>query len=520
MLDSGGMSEREDNPPTLASLRARKGKLRTAKRPSPPPPDAESFLQPGLFSAVVEASSTTIVLEPAAPQRPAPAIKITTERRIWTVRALVTDIRQQVETAYTDLWVEGEISNCRPAPSGHIYFTLKDGEAQLPVVLFRRQAQLLRFRPADGLAVLVRGRISVYETRGQLQLIAETLEPRGAGALQLAFEQLKARLLAEGLFDADRKRPLPPFPHCIGIITSPTGAVIRDIVTVVRRRHARLNLLVYPATMQGASSPQSVAAGILWFNANPDKADLILIARGGGSMEDLAAFNDEALARTIAASTLPIVSAIGHETDFTIADFVADLRAPTPSAAAELITSAQHRIEERIDALTARVHRAGRFHLMHARQRYTRLSAESVLTRLRDSVNRRDQRLDELHLRLDSATHRRLRIHTQRLAALTDRLRRQNIATRIAITHRRLQAATQRLQTVATQTLATSETRLNRASTRLEALSPLAVLNRGYALIYTAEGVILRSSTETAPGDTIHARLAQGSLEATIKQTK
>ncbi|WP_158792289.1 exodeoxyribonuclease VII large subunit, partial [Granulicella sp. L60] len=324
------MSEREDNPPpppTLASLRARKGKLRTAKHPSSPTQD----LQPGLFSVVVETSSTTIVLEPAAPQRPAPAIKITTERRIWTVRALVTDIRQQVETAYTDLWVEGEISNCRPAPSGHIYFTLKDGEAQLPVVLFRRQAQLLRFRPADGLAVLVRGRISVYETRGQLQLIAETLEPRGAGALQLAFEQLKARLLAEGLFDADRKRPLPPFPHCIGIITSPTGAVIRDIVTVVRRRHARLNLLVYPATMQGASSPQSVAAGINWFNANPDKADLILIARGGGSMEDLAAFNDETLARTIASSTLPIVSAIGHETDFTIADFVADLRAPTPS---------------------------------------------------------------------------------------------------------------------------------------------------------------------------------------------
>jgi exodeoxyribonuclease VII large subunit len=510
------MSEREDNPPplpTLASLRARKGKLRTAKHPSSPTQD----LQPGLFSAVVEASSTTIVLEPAAaPQRPAPSIKIPTERRIWTVRALVTDIRQQVETAYTDLWVEGEISNCRPAPSGHIYFTLKDGEAQLPVVLFRRQAQLLRFRPTDGLAVLVRGRISVYETRGQLQLIAETLEPRGAGALQLAFEQLKARLLAEGLFDADRKRLLPPFPHCIGIITSPTGAVIRDIVTVVRRRHARLNLLVYPATMQGASSPQSVAAGIHWFNAHPDKADLILIARGGGSMEDLAAFNDETLARTIAASTLPIVSAIGHETDFTIADFVADLRAPTPSAAAELITSAQHRIEERIDALTARVRRAGRFHLMHARQRYTRLSAESVLTRLRDAVNRRDQRLDELHLRLDSATHRRLRIHTQRLAALTDRLRRQNIATRIATTHRRLQSATQRLHTAATQTLTTSETRLNRASTRLEALSPLAVLNRGYALIYASNGTLLRSSADTTAGDTIQARLAQGSLEAKV----
>jgi exodeoxyribonuclease VII large subunit len=524
MLDSGGMSEREDNPPTLptlASLRARKGKLRPAKRPSSPPPAAEPLFQTGLFSAIIEPPSTTAILEPPHPPhapKPSPKTELPTQRRIWTVRDLVTDIRQQLETTWTDLWVEGEISNCRPAPSGHIYFTLKDGEAQLPVVLFRRQAQLLRFRPADGLAVLVRGRISVYETRGQLQLIAETLEPRGAGALQLAFEQLKARLLAEGLFDADRKRPLPPFPHCIGIITSPTGAVIRDIVTVVRRRHARLNLLVYPATMQGDTSPKAVAAAIRWFNAHPDNADLILIARGGGSMEDLACFNDEILARTIAASELPIVSAIGHETDFTIADFVADLRAPTPSAAAELITSAQHRIEERIDALTTRVHRAGRYHLMHARQRYARLSAESVLTRLRDAVNRRDQRLDELRLRLDSAANRRLRNPAQRLALLNERLRRQDISLRIAATHRRLQAATQRLQNTATRTISTRQTRLNRATTHLEALSPLAVLSRGYALVYSSSGTLLRSSTDTTPGATIHARLAQGTLEATVTQ--
>jgi exodeoxyribonuclease VII large subunit len=202
---------------------------------------------------------------------------VTIERRIWSVRALVTDIRQHVETDYTDLWVEGEISNCRPAPSGHIYFTLKDGEAQLPVVLFRRQVSLLRFRPADGLAVLVRGRVSIYESRGQLQLIAETMEPRGAGTLQLAFEQLKARLLAEGLFDAARKRPLPSFPKCIGIVTSPAGAVIRDIVTIVRRRHARLNLLVYPATMQGRPVGL-VVAGIRWFKRETVSVDLIILA--------------------------------------------------------------------------------------------------------------------------------------------------------------------------------------------------------------------------------------------------
>jgi exodeoxyribonuclease VII large subunit len=517
MLDSGGMSESEDTPPTLASLRARRGKLRSAKRPTLPEPLAQT----GLFAPKPEPAAALPQTPPSPRRIKPPSAVIKPERRIWSVRALVTDIRQQVEATFTDLWVEGEISNCRPAPSGHIYFTLKDGEAQLPVVLFRRQAQLLRFRPADGLAVLVRGRISVYETRGQLQLIAETMEPRGAGALQLAFDQLKARLLAEGLFDAARKRPLPQFPHCIGIITSPTGAVIRDIVTIVRRRHARLNLLVYSATMQGASSPSSVAAGIHWFNNNqhnayPNKTDLILIARGGGSTEDLACFNDEALARTIAASTLPIVSAIGHETDFTIADFVADLRAPTPSAAAELITAAQHRIEERVQSLAQRVLRAGRFHLMHARQRYTRLSAESVLIRLRDAINRRDQRLDELRLRLDSASARRLRLATQRVSLADARLRRQEIAVRIASTHRRLQNATQRLQIAANQTISFRQTRLNRAATHLEALSPLAVLNRGYALIYNSDGIILRSPNETAPGQTIHARLAHGTLEASV----
>jgi exodeoxyribonuclease VII large subunit len=390
----------------------------------------------------------------------------------------------------------------------------------LPVVLFRRQVSLLRFRPTDGLAVLVRGRVSIYESRGQLQLIAETMEPRGAGTLQLAFEQLKARLLAEGLFDAARKRPLPSFPKCIGIVTSPAGAVIRDIVTVVRRRHARLNLLLYPATMQGASSPGSVAAGIRWFNANPSLVDLILVARGGGSLEDLAGFNDEGLARTIAASELPVVSAIGHETDFTIADFVADLRAATPSAAAELITVAQHHVEDRIAALAARVHRAGHFHLMHARQRYARLSAESVLIRVRDAVNRRDQRLDELRLRLDASLQRPLRIRASRLAFLIDRLRRQDITARIATIHRRLQSADQLMHRATTEIINVRQRRLNRASAGLGALSPLAVLSRGYALVYSADGKLLRSAAGTAAGRTIRARLAHGTLEAEVTQTE
>jgi exodeoxyribonuclease VII large subunit len=515
------MPESEDKSPTLASLRTKRGRVRSKKRSSPTTTDADQPTQVGLFSP----QFGTLPLDPEATQPKTSKLigpktaGSSSERHIWSVRALVTGIRQQVETNYADLWVEGEISNCRPASSGHIYFTLKDGDAQLPVVLFRRHASLLRFRPADGLAVLVRGRISVYESRGQLQLIAETVEPRGSGTLQLAFEQLKARLLAEGLFDSERKRPLPSYPKCIGIITSPTGAVIRDIVTVVQRRHARLNLLVYPATMQGPSSPASVAAAIRWFNANPGLVDLIVLARGGGSLEDLAAFNDESLARTIGDSSLPIVSAIGHETDFTIADFVADLRAPTPSAAAEVITATQHRVEERITILATRVQRAGRFHLMQAHQRYTRLSADSVLTRLHDAVSRRGQRLDELRTRLDGSVQRSFRDPGQRLATITERLRRQDIAARIGVMHRRLQNTDQRLLHIIARALTPHKNRLDRASARLETLSPLAVMSRGYALVYSANGKLLRSTADVDQGKSIRARLAHGTIVATVTQT-
>jgi exodeoxyribonuclease VII large subunit len=560
-------------PDTLASLR-RKSR---PKRPIQPdlfaPPEPPRHSSPPENAVILSLSNTkaksprvetpvdAIILsaaknpriEPTTVAKSAPAEP---ERRIWSVRVLVSDIRFRTESVYADIWVEGEISNCRPAASGHIYFTLKDGEAQLPIVLFRRQAQLLRFRPQDGLAVLVRGRISIYESRGQLQLIAETMEPRGAGALQLAFEQLKRRLAEEGLFDAARKRPLPAFPRCIGVVTSPTGAVIRDIVTVIRRRHARLNLLIYPAIMQGASSPASVIAGIAWFNAHPEKTDLILIARGGGSLEDLAAFNDESLARAIAASQLPIVSAIGHETDFTIADFVADLRAPTPSAAAELITAAQHRIEDRVAALATRLERSVTFSLMQSRARYARLSADSVLTRVRDSLYRREQRIDDLNYRAESAISRRLRTPAMRLKILIDRLRSQAPTARLAAAHRRLARADDALTRTSTRLLTARKTRLANATTRLEALSPLAVLNRGYALIYSVPApnpgipnldsetwvrtttelgaplwvpqppnqrpgkeALLRNAAEVHPGQQIRARLATGTLTATVLET-
>jgi exodeoxyribonuclease VII, large subunit len=286
------------------------------------------------------------------------------ERRVWTVRALVSAVRSHVEREYSDCWVEGEISNLRMPDSGHLYFTLKEESAQLRVVMFRSSAKLLRFRPENGLHVTVRGRITVYEDRGELQISAEFMEPKGAGALQLAFEQLKARLQAEGLFEASRKRPIPPLPQRIGIITSPQGAALRDVLNILARRHHSANVLIYPAQVQGESAPGEIIAGIRHLNLPASRealaVEVIIIARGGGSVEDLACFNHEVLARAVAGSKIPVISAIGHETDFTIVDFVADLRAPTPSAAAELVIRSRQEIEAQAEDMYRRLDRAVR----------------------------------------------------------------------------------------------------------------------------------------------------------------
>ncbi|HWB32975.1 MAG TPA: exodeoxyribonuclease VII large subunit [Acidobacteriaceae bacterium] len=501
-------------PSTLADLWLRN---QPARRPDATP-SPKSTPKPAPSSSAPQLDLLFAAPEPSVSAPPAPELPVLPEspRRIFSVAELVSGIRGRLEHDYADVLVEGEISNCRPAASGHIYLTLKDGDAQLPVVLFRRQAQLLRFRPQNGLAVLARGRISVYEQRGQLQLIAESLEPLGAGALQLAFEQLKARLLAEGLFDTARKRPLPAFPRCVGVITSTSGAVLHDIIKVTRRRHARLNLLVFPAAVQGPNCASSVIAGIRFFNAHPGRADLILIARGGGSPEDLAGFNDEALARAIAASALPVVSAVGHETDFTIADFVADLRAPTPSAAAEIVTAAQHQIEDRLAALHSRVLRAARYHLVLARQRLTAVSVPAMRARLESLLGRRAQRLDDLSYRLEAAASRRIRTRSSQLAQLTARLARHNPAARLAHSRRRLDHANHSLARLAQTLLATRAARLDRAAARLHALSPLAVLDRGYALVYAPDGTLLRTAATVRPNDSIDVRLAQGGLVAKV----
>lgn len=439
-------------------------------------------------------------------------------RRIWPVSELVSQMRELAETAFSDVWVEGEISNLRPASSGHIYFTLKDADTQLPVVLFRRQALLLRFRAEDGLHVVVRGRASVYEQRGQLQLVAETMEPVGTGSLQLAFEQLKAKLGAEGLFDAGRKRPLPEFPRTAGIVTSPTGAVIRDFLNIVGRRHSGLNVLLYPAAVQGEQAPEEIEAGIMALNQH-GAVDVIVIARGGGSLEDLAAFNSERVARAIAASPIPVVSAVGHETDFTIADFVADLRAPTPSAAAELITDAQYGIVERMADLVQRLDRGMRFQWMRARQRLDRVQAERSELRMTMQLRRAEQRLDDAALRLEAILSSMVRLRSRTLQALEAAVLRHNPRQKLMQTHAALLVSTMRLTRATEVALHNGSARWHELGARLVALSPLAVLERGYALVLNEDGKLVRSVTQAEPGQQTTTHLSDGTLVSRVEKT-
>lgn len=438
-------------------------------------------------------------------------------RRIWPVRELVEQVCGQVEREYSDVWVEGEISNCRPAPSGHLYFTLKDADAQLPVVLFRRQAVLLRFKPEDGLHVLVRGRVSVYAQRGQLQLVGETIEPVGAGSLQLAFEQLKERLKAEGLFDAARKRPLPAFPHTVGIVTSPTGAVIRDFLNIIGRRHAGLNVLICPASVQGEQAASDIEAAIAQLNAI-SAVDVVVIARGGGSLEDLSAFNSERVARAVVASKLPVVSAIGHETDFTIADFVADLRAPTPSAAAELITEVQHRVAERVADLSGRLERAARFQLLHARQKMDSVLIDRSERRMTTLLHRLGQRLDDLGFRMESKVGLMIRTRQREVAALTADVLHHEPRQMLARMRERLAVNETRIERSQERTVRRAQARIEALDARLRSLSPLAVLDRGYALVLGDDGSLIRSTSQLAPGQHLKTRLGDGEFASIVDE--
>jgi exodeoxyribonuclease VII large subunit len=473
------------------------------------PPVVEA--QPPKDAAPVKANT---VPRPAAveaiPETPA-------KPRVWSVAALVREVRGLVERSYGQVTVEGEISNWRPAGSGHCYFTLKDGDAQLAAVMFRRSASLLRFRPKDGDAVRLRGQISVYENRGQMQLIADSMELAGQGALLAAVQQLKEKLRREGLFE--RKRPLPAFPKCIGIVTSLQGAALRDIVKVCRRRHAAVNLLIYPAAVQGPRCAIEIIAGLRWFNAHPGRADVVLVARGGGSWEDLHGFDDEGVARAIAACAVPVIAGIGHATDTTIADAAADVCAPTPSAAAELVTAAQHQVEERVARLQARVLRAGRYELLRARQRFSNVAAETSLRRMRDALRQRDQRVDELGFRAEAAIARSLAHDRGRLSRLETRLQRQHVTLRVAGDRQRLERLSLRLEAAGRAVILPRRSKTEQSVVRLNALSPLRVLERGYALVYGANGKLLRTAKAAQEGEALIARLADGSVEATVTRT-
>jgi exodeoxyribonuclease VII large subunit len=442
----------------------------------------------------------------------------TPTRRIFSVRDLVSAIRSEVERQYSDIWVEGEISNYRPADSGHMYFTLKDDASQMRVVIWRTQARLLRFKPENGMQVLARGRVTVYDQRGELQLSADYLEPKGAGALQIAFEQLKAKLAAEGLFDRDRKKPIPRLPKRIGIITSPRGAALQDMLNVLRRRHESVGVLIFPAQVQGEIAANEVSVGIRYFNKAKNFV-VIVLARGGGSLEDLMAFNDESLARTIAASEIPVISAVGHETDFTIADFVADLRAPTPSAAAELVIESKRLLDEQVESLRRRLSRAARYQLQQLKLKLTKLAQHGAFARMREAIRRREQRVDDLTHRLAQAERKMIQARMRRLDVASTRLRHLDLLLRLTYFHKQLDTHSSTMSVAMRNGLATRRSRLNHLSAQLQALSPTNILERGYALVFDADGNLIKDASQVKPGIEIRAQLAKGQITATVKKS-
>ncbi len=443
------------------------------------------------------------------------------ERRIYRVSEISRLIREKLEAEFADVWVEGEVSNCRAAPSGHLYFTLKDEAAQLRCICFRQQARYLRFRPEDGLQVTARGRISVYEARGEYQLYVEVLEPRGLGALQVAFEQLKKKLAAEGLFDAARKKPLPRLPRRIGIITSPRGAAVQDMIRILRRRHENLHLMIYPVRVQGEGAAEEMAGALRFFNLPPPRGipvDVLILARGGGSLEDLWAFNEESLARAIAASAIPVISAVGHETDFTIADFVADLRAPTPSAAAEMVIETQEQLQQEVSAWEERLERAARYHLLLLRQRLTELATHRGFQTVRGLLAQSAQRSDELTGRLIEATQacllRARRRWEPRHAFLIHFDLRGKQERNLLRWNRQNSALAHQVRLH----LVKRRAKLDSLAVQLDQLSPRRILERGYAIAFDPAGNVLKNAAQVSPGQQITLRLARGGVAAEVRK--
>ncbi|CBE67412.1 MAG: exodeoxyribonuclease VII large subunit [Candidatus Methylomirabilis oxygeniifera] len=395
--------------------------------------------------------------------------------KIYTVSDLTTEIRATLEGSFAGIWVEGELSNFHRHSSGHMYFSLKDEGSQIRVVMFRTANRQLRFQPKDGLVLLVYGELSVYERRGEYQLVAEYMEPKGLGALQLAFEQLKQRLQAEGLFDDARKRPIPLLPRRIGVVTSPTGAAVRDILHVLRRRFAGVDVLICPVAVQGDQAAPEIVEALGELNRRGG-LDVVIVARGGGSIEDLQAFNEESVARAIAASRIPVISAIGHEIDYTIADFVADLRAPTPSAAAELVIARQDELLQRLDDLGSRMAGVIRSRLHGLGVRISGLERHLRLL----------NPIEQIRMQRRSLTER-----WKALTALADR--------RLTMLHGELKAAVG----------------------KLDALSPLAILHRGYSIcLRLPDHEIVKDSSTVVAGDLVEVRLHRGRLRCDVREVQ
>jgi exodeoxyribonuclease VII large subunit len=441
------------------------------------------------------------------------------ERRVWKVSELTERISGLLEDAFRDVWVEGEVSNYHAAQSGHLYFTLKDARSQIRCVCFRDQVRGLKFRPEDGLHITVRGALGVYEPRGEYQIYVSQIEPVGLGALQLAFEQLKKRLGEEGLFDEKRKKPLPVLPRRIGIVTSPTGAAIRDILRVLKRRFPNVHVLLFPVKVQGEGAAGEITAAVQYFN-RAKAADVLIVARGGGSLEDLWAFNEEIVARAIAGSGIPVITGIGHETDFTIADFAADLRAPTPSAAAEIVVRSRQEFERNIAEHFRDLVQHMRYRLSEWRHHVRDLETHRGFRQLEVLVRRRGQQVDELSSSLAVGLRLRLAATLQRLTRASAKVASFDLRGRAEVTRRRIEQQRGALRVALDRALIVKRHQFEKARLRLEERGPFRILERGYAIVYDASGRVLRSPDHVALGDDISVRLARGELGATVRSKK
>ncbi len=439
-------------------------------------------------------------------------------RRILSVSELTGHIRALLEEAFFEIWVEGELSNCRVWNTGHMYFTLKDAGAQIKGVMFRSSLRLLRFKPQDGLRVVARARVSVYDPKGEYQIICEHLEPEGLGALQLAFDQVKQRLAAEGLFDARRKRSLPVLPRKIGVVTSLDGAAVRDIIKVLRRRYVNAHIVIRPTRVQGEGAALDIARGLAAIGKVPG-VDVVIVGRGGGSIEDLWAFNEEVVARAIAGCPVPTISAIGHETDVTVADFVSDLRAPTPSAAAEMVVSRKDEVSARIDRLSHRrdTAMASRVHRLEARVRS--LEARPGYAGVRGRVAMRGRHAADLTHELRRALRTHLSRRERSYQSLRLSLETFDLRRRLGRIHTKLVAADAGLSAAITRRRHVLDAQLGTAAARLGSLSPLAVLARGYAVCWnTDRTAVLRDASKVTVGEPVRVTLEHGELRCEVTE--